>query len=245
MSDVFSTPKATVSDATSILVSGTSRGLGKAIAQAYLARGVSVIGLARSESDIVSEQYTHVLCDVSDEVSVKGVFRMIRSQKIAVDRVINGAGLSQTALAMATSGEAARRIMDVNFLGTFLLSKHATRAMMRTGHGRVVTLSSINVPLHSRGGSIYNSSKAACEQLMRTLTSEARGLDITYNALGLSIVADTGMGDGLSDAAVSEKTDRLDKPAALSVEEIVHSLDFLFSPLAAKISGQTLVFGAP
>lgn len=229
----------------SVLITGASKGLGLSIAKAMTDRGDSVVGFSRSESSLDLPNYTHIQGDVTDEQAVKGLFKTLREKKINVDRVVHSAGLAQNSLALVTASEEARHIMDVNFLGTFLVSKHATRAMMRRRFGRIVVLSSINVPLHSRGGSIYNSSKAACESLMRTLTSEAGAMDITYNALGLSIVADTGMADGLTEEAAQEKRVHLDKTGDLSVHEVVNALDFLLGELAAKISGQTIIFGAP
>jgi len=230
---------------TSILVTGASRGLGLATVKSLVERGETVIGFARSESIFEATKYTHIQGDVTDETSVRNLFKKLRKDGVIIDRVINSAGLSQTHLALVTSADEARRIMDVNFIGTFLISKYATRSMMSHGFGRIVALSSINVSLHSRGGCIYNSSKSACETLMQTLTSESKNVDITYNALRLSIVDATGMADELSDEAAKEKRVRLDKPENLNVDEVIYALDFLFGPLASKISGQILTFGAP
>ena len=80
---------------------------------------------------------------------------------------------------------------------------------------------------------------------MKTLTSELGQMDITFNSLGLSIVKESGMSNSLSEAASQEKRSQLDKPDDLDVTEIVHALDFLVHPAAAKVSGQTIYLGAP
>ena len=105
-------------------------------------------------------------------------------------------------------------------------------------------MTSINVPMASVGGVAYNASKAGLDAMMRTLVNEiGPAEDITLNALGLSLVAQSGMVEGLSEAALVAKVSRLPKPALLEVAEIIHALDFLAAPEARNITGQTLYFG--
>lgn len=226
-----------------LLVTGASRGIGAAVAGRFAARGDTVVGFSRSGTG--PDGVLHVAGDVADEASVKALFKRARGEGLAVDRVLHSAGLPQTSLAAATSGEEARRVVDTNFLGTFLVTKHATQAMMRARFGRVVALTSISTRLQSPGRSVYSASKVACESLMATMTAETRGMDITYNSVGISVVAGTGMVDELSGDALRKTRERLGRPGDLSVDSIVHALDFLFSPLASGLSGQTLMYGAP
>lgn len=228
-----------------MLITGASQGLGHNLIRTYLARGETVIGCSRRGAKFDSPNYIDHRIDVTNDTEVKDLFRGLGRRKIKVQKLIHSAGISQSTLALMTSAEAARNIMNVNFTGTFLITREAIKHMMRTQFGRIVTISSVNVPLHSRGGSIYNASKAAAENLMKTLTSELSQMDITFNSLGLSIVKESGMSNDLSEAASEEKRAQLDKPDDLDITEIVHALDFLVHPAAAKVSGQTIYLGAP
>lgn len=228
-----------------ILITGASNGLGNALVKTYLARGETVIGCSRSGANFDTPNYHDRRLDITNEPAVKALFRELGQQKVVIRTLIHSAGLSQSSIAMMTSAQHARNIMDVNFTGTFLITREAIKDMMRHQYGRIISISSVNVPLHSRGSSVYNASKAATENLMKTLTSELGHIDITFNSLGLSIVKDSGMAQQLSDAAAKEKRSCLDKPADLDIEDVVHALDFFSHSSAAKVSGQTLYLGAP
>ena len=227
------------------LITGASRGVGAGIVELLLERGDSVIGCARSTVDRDHPNYTHIQADVSNEDDVKRLFKNIRSEKADIDTVVNCAGVAQQQLAIATPAAQVSDILKANVLGTFLVSKYAIKTMMRSGFGRIISLSSINVKLNSKGSTAYNASKAAIESLMDGLSSEVKGMDITFNALGLSIVADSGMENDLSEDAYKDKMANLRKPGAMTCDEILHAIDFLRSPSASKISGQTIYFGAP
>lgn len=226
-----------------ILITGTGRGLGKALAESFLRDGFTVFGCSRGPSTIFEDRYTHSEMDVADETAVASLFREISSRKLALDLVVNNAGATQNSLAIMTKSENAESIIRTNLLGNFLISRDALRIMMRQRRGRIVNFSSINVPLGSVGSCLYNACKAGIDSLARTLANECPGNDITINTLGLSLVAGTGMVDGLSQKALDDKQKRLVKPALLGVDEIRHAIDFLRSPLARNISGQTIYFG--
>jgi len=227
------------------LITGASRGLGFELTKAYIARDITVIGCSRSGADIEAPNFIDYKADVANEHEVKTMFKELSKSKVEIDTIIHSAGLSQSSLAIMTSADKASDIIDVNFLGTFLVTREGIKKMMQTGYGRIISISSVNVPLHSPGGSIYNSTKAAIENLMQTLTSEYGHMDITFNSLGLSIVKDSGMAKGLSDKAAQEKRDKLGKPVDLEISEVVHAIDFLSDSRAAKVSGQTIYMGAP
>ena len=228
-----------------LLITGTSQGIGLSLAKHYLAAGLDVIGCARRMSPLSTDRYNHFQVDVTDPIEVADMFKDIARRKVSVDTVIHASGVTQNSLALMTSTETAKDIMDVNFGGVFTITREATKRMIRRDFGRIIVLSSINVSLHNRGSSVYNASKAACNNLMKTLTSEFAASDITFNSLALSIVAESGMAASLTEDALSEKQVRLDKPKLLAIEEVVHAIDFLRGAAARNISGETITFGAP
>jgi 3-oxoacyl-[acyl-carrier protein] reductase len=230
-------------DKGSVLITGTSRGLGKALAEKFLKEGLTVYGCSRQASSIGHQNYKHFTVDVSDESAVVAMLKQIASLKVPVNLLINNAGLTQASLGILTRGVSAQDILNVNLLGNFFVSRETLKLMQRQRYGRIVNFSSINVPLGSVGSALYNASKAGVEAMARALTRECGNLDITINTLGLSLVANSGMLDSLSPKALAAKQEALPKPKALELEEIIHAINFFASPLARNVSCQTVYFG--
>lgn len=227
----------------SVLITGTSRGLGKALAEQFLQEGLVVYGCSRQASSIDHQDYRHFAVDVSDEPSVVSMLKQITALKVPVNLLINNAGLTQASLGVLTRGASAQDILNTNLLGSFLVSREVLKLMQRQRFGRIVNLSSINVPLGSVGSALYNASKAGIEAMAKVLTRECGNVDITINTLGLSLVAGSGMLDSLSPQALAVKQEALLKPKVLEVEEIMHAINFFASPLARNISCETVYFG--
>lgn len=226
-----------------MLITGTSRGLGKALAERFLQTGRVVYGCSRQISSIDHDRYKHFVVDVGDEQSVVSMLKAIAASKVPLNLLINNAGLTQASLGILTRVENALDILRTNLLGTFLVSRETLKLMQRQRYGRIVNFSSINVPLGSVGSALYNASKAGVEAMAKTLTRESGSADITINTLGLSLVANSGMLDSLGPKALAAKQDALLKPKVLEVEEVMHAINFFASPLARNISCQTLYFG--
>lgn len=227
----------------SFLVTGSSRGLGRLLAEEYLSKGVKIFGCSRNPSTINNPNYKHFMIDITDEASVVSMFKEISLLKTRLDLVINNAGLTQASLGVLTSAKTAHEIINTNVLGAFLVTREALKLMQRQRYGRIINFSSINVPQGSVGSSLYTASKAALESMALTLSRENAKADITINTIGLSVVDKTGMLDSLSPRALTEKQNLLLKPDLLKVDEIIHAIDFFSSPIAKNICAQTIYFG--
>src|SRR5688572_1383502 len=103
-----------------VLITGATRGLGRSLAEHYLAEGDVVIGCGRGASPLSHDRYTHACVDVTDETGVKALFADIRRRLGRLDAIINNAGIASMNLMALTPIDVARRIMETNFLGTFL-----------------------------------------------------------------------------------------------------------------------------
>lgn len=228
-----------------IIITWTSRGIGRSLAVHYVAGGHKVYGCSRSPATLAHENYTHFICDLTDEPSVLKLFSQIAKRDRGLDILVNNAGVTLSRMTLLTDAKSAERVIRDNFLSTFLATREALKIMTRANRGRIVNISSINVPLGSPGSAIYSASKAAIEHLSHTLAAELLGKDITINTLGLSLVAGEGMTAGLSDAGTQEKMVRLAKPAPLAIEEIAHAIDFFVSDMALNITDQVVYFGGP
>ena len=230
-------------DKGSVLITGTSRGLGKGLAEQLLQKGLVVYGCSRQASSIDHQDYRHFTVDVSDEPGVVAMLKQIATLKVPVNLLINNAGLTQASLGILTRGVSARDILNTNLLGNFLVSREVLKLMQRQRYGRIINFSSINVPLGSAGSALYNASKAGVDAMAKALTRECGNFDITINTVGLSLVANSGMLDSLSPKALAAKQEALLKPQVLEIEEIMHAIDFFASPLARNVTCQTVYFG--
>lgn len=226
-----------------ILITGTSRGLGAALAQSYLSAGKIVVGCSRGQGVIEHENYQHYEVDITDEQSVLAMFSGLRTKHLEPQLLINNAGLSQTNLATFTSAKSAKDILSVNLFGTFLICRETLKLMQRHRFGRIVNLSSINVSLASVGSSLYNATKAGLDAMGHSLANECKTYDITVNSIGLSIVSNTGMADSLTEAALMAKQSLLLKPSLLEISEVLSAINFFASAQAKNITGQLLYFG--
>jgi 3-oxoacyl-[acyl-carrier protein] reductase len=226
-----------------VLITGTSRGLGAVLTKAYLAAGEHVVGCSRGPAKVTHANYLHYSLDVSDDHSTANMFADMRDRKLVPRLLINNAALAQNTLTTFTSAQAAREILDVNLLGTFLICRETLKLMQRHRFGRIVNLTSINVPLASVGSSLYNATKAGLDAMGHSLANECKTYDITVNSIGLSLVANTGMVESLDEAAIAAKQVHLLKPKLLEVAEIVAAINFFASAEARNVTGQVLYFG--
>ena len=171
---------------TRILITGASRGLGRFLADHFLAQGHLVVGAARGEGTIENEKYQHVQADVTDESSVKALMNLVRERLGGLDVLINNAGVARMLPVALTPPATAKKILDVNFLGTFSLSHSAIRLLRKSPHGRIVNFTTVAVPLRLEGEAVYAASKAAVESFTRVLAKELGPMGITCNAIGPS-----------------------------------------------------------
>ncbi len=230
--------------ARTVLITGSSRGVGRSLCERFTARGDLVFGCSRSDNGALAhEHYRHFVLDVSDETAVRAMFAAIIAANPRLDLVINNAGVSAAQFALLTSAADFTAVVQANLVGAFVVMREAIRAMKRTRFGRIVNFSSINVPLASAGAASYNASKAGLAALGATLSRECAADDITVNCIGLSLVRGSGMVERLTSSALAAKQQALIKPSLLDIEEVIHAIDFFAAPAARNITGQTVYFG--
>lgn len=226
-----------------VLITGTSHGLGRVIAEKFLERGALVFGCSRGVCPIIHDNYQHFTLDIGNEIQVSQMFKNIKSTQIPLEVLINNAGILYSGIASFTSAAKFKEVIDVNLIGTFLITRETLKLMYRHKFGRIINFSSINVEAGWAGGSAYNASKAGVAAMSKSLTRECMGADITINTLGLSFAAKGGMMDDISPDILAQKQMELIKPDLLEVDEIIHAIDFFSSRLAKNISCQTMYFG--
>lgn len=226
-----------------VLITGTSQGLGRAIAEQFLEDGAFVFGCSRGRQTINHDNYCHFTLDISNDIEVLQMFKDIKTRQVPLDLLINNASLLYSSAATLSSASKIKELIDINLIGTFFVTREALKLMQYHRYGRIINFSSINVASGWAGGAIYNASKAGVAAMSKSLVRECIGMDITINTLGLSFSSKGGMTETIEPEVLARKQMELIKPNLLEVDEIMHAIDFFSSPLAKNISCQTLYFG--
>ncbi len=225
-----------------VLVSGASRGIGRALVEHFIDGGDRVLGCARGKSDFEHENYTHVSADITDGAAVKSVFRELRSSLGGLDVLINNAGVARMSPMILTPAETAAGIFDVNFMGAFRLSSEAVRLLRRSDAGRIVNLTTVAVPLRLEGESVYAASKAAVEAFTRISAKELGPMGITCNAIGPSPIR-TALIKGVSEEKLQALIDEQAIREWAEPEDVINTIEFFLSPASRMITGQVIYLG--
>jgi 3-oxoacyl-[acyl-carrier protein] reductase len=231
------------------VISGGSRGIGRACAEALAGAGWTVaIGYRTREADAkealdaleaAGTPGIAVYLDVTDETSVHEAFRRVADEAGPVTGLVNNAGYSRDGLLLKYSMEEYDRTMTTNLRGSFLCSRAALRGMLRERWGRIVNMSSA-VAIHGNAGqTVYAATKAGLVGMTRSLAREVAMKGVTVNAICPGLL-DTDMTSHLDDAARAYYIDQtpLQRPAHL--EEVSAVVRFLMSEEASYVNGVVL-----
>jgi len=209
------------------LVTGGSRGIGKAIAERLRKDGFTVATLGRTSGDVQA--------DVGDGTSVQAAFDEVHERFGPVLVLVNNAGERQDGLAIRMSAEQWTSVVDTNLNGAFHCMHCALSDMLRARWGRIVNISSVVAERANPGQANYGASKAGMLSLTRTVAREMARKGITCNAVTPGVI-ETDMTTGISDKLLAGvPAGRLGQP-----EEVAHAVSFLCSEGAAYINGATL-----
>ena len=227
------------------LVTGASRGIGKAIATKLAAEGATVIGTATSEggaasiAEYLGAQGTGMVLDVTNADSVSEVLGAIEEQYGPISILINNAGITRDNLMMRLKDADWDAIINTNLTSVFKISKACLRNMMKARKGRIITIGSVVGSTGNPGQTNYAAAKAGLIGFSKSLAREVGSRGITVNTVAPGFI-DTDMTRALSD----EQRDALKGQIPLSrlgdPDDIANAVAFLASPSASYITGETL-----
>ncbi|MGI8867566.1 MAG: 3-oxoacyl-ACP reductase FabG [Mycobacteriales bacterium] len=221
----------------SVLVTGGTRGIGKAIALAFAAAG-DTVAVTHRDSDAPEGTYG-VRCDVTDPEQVESAFAAVEERQGPVQVLVANAGITEDTLLLRMSDEQFSRVVDTNLGGSFRVAKRAAARMLRARSGRLIFVSSVVGLSGSAGQANYAASKAGLVGLARTLARELGSRGITANVLAPGFV-DTDMTRALPEERRAGIIAQVPLARYASVEEVAAAAVFLASPGAAYITGAVL-----
>lgn len=228
------------------LVTGASRGIGKAIAQQLAKEGHFVIGTATSDKGADSiAQYLHDaggigrVLDVRDAESIDNLFEEIESVYGTVQVLVNNAGMTNDNLLMRMDNAAWEDVINVNLTSIYRMSKRAMRGMMKARHGRIINITSVVAQMGNAGQTNYAASKAAVEGFTRSLAREIGSRQVTVNCVAPGLI-ETDMTDELDERLINAMLDAVPIGRLGQPDDVATAVSFLASEGAGYITGVVL-----
>lgn len=218
----------------SVLVTGANRGIGRTIAEKFLASGDKVASIYRSGE--LPDGVLGVKGDVTDTASVDAACDEIEAAHGPVEVLVANAGVTRDGLLMRMSDEDFETVLDVNLTGAFRCVRRASKGMIRLRRGRIVLISSV-IGLYGGPGQVnYAASKAGLVGLARSVTRELAGRGITANVVAPGFI-ETDMTAALPEATQESYKAAIPAGRFATTDEVAGVVHFLASDAAAYVSG--------
>jgi 3-oxoacyl-[acyl-carrier protein] reductase len=235
------------------IISGATRGIGKAITKAFLEAGATVIGVYganRKAADSFIQEWEENAsfkknrlflhqCDISDDSSVLELFNWIEQEFDTIDILVNNAGIRRDAVLAMMHSDDWHRVIDVNLTGTFNMSKQAVLLMMKQKYGRIIHITSPMAHIGFAGQTNYAASKAGQIGMMRSLSKETAKRKITVNCVSPGFI-DTDLLEGLTADQLTQYKKLVPMKRFGNPDEVAAAVLFLAGEQASYISGTVL-----
>jgi len=221
----------------SVLVTGGNRGIGRAIAEAFLAQGDKVAVTTRNGG--APDGALDVRCDITDPAQVDAAFAQIEEAHGPVEVLVANAGITNDTLILRMGEDDWSSVIDTNLTGSYRLAKRAAKGMLRLKRGRLIFISSVVGLLGSAGQANYAASKSGLVGLARSLARELGSRSITANVVAPGFIS-TDMTDVLSDDQKSAIKQQVPLGRYGDAAEIANAVTWLASPNAGYVTGAVI-----
>lgn len=222
-----------------IVVTGASKGLGRAISERLLSKNFEVLGLARNVENLPFPAYS---CDVSSYDSVKYIARKLKMENANVTGLINAAGIASMNLALTTPKSISQRIINTNLLGTIFCCQLIAPLMLRNRLGSIINFSTIAVALGLKGESIYAASKAGVEGFTRSFAREMADFNINVNCIAPGPI-DTNLLKGITSEQISKIISQQIFTKQFEPAAVADLVELLLDNRSDSLSGQVFHVG--
>lgn len=233
-----------------VIITGTNRGIGRAMLSAFAQNGANIWAHARIEtleflSTITGLSKEHgvniypVCFDLTDYDAMKDAVKKIRGYKLPIDALINNAGITYNALFQMSTEENLREQFEVNFFSVFLFTQYISKLMVRGGKGSIVNIASSAGLDGNPGKSVYGASKAAVICMTNSIAAELGGSGIRANCIAPGIT-ETDMLSTMPEQIVAEAKANTDLRRGAQPSEIADAAVFLASDQSSYVTGQVL-----
>jgi 3-oxoacyl-[acyl-carrier protein] reductase len=230
------------------IVTGASRGIGKAIALELGLRGARVIGTATSDAGAASITAAFadagikgrgVVLDVASATSVEQCFKDVEANEGTPSVLVNNAGVTHDGLLMRMSADDWQSVIETDLSSVYRTCKAVMRGMMKARRGRIINIASVVAVMGNAGQTNYAAAKAGMIGFTKSLAREVGSRGITVNVVAPGFIV-TDMTDALNEETRKALMDQVPLGRLGSPDDIAHAVAFLASPQAAYITGETL-----
>ena len=227
------------------LVTGATRGIGRAVAEELVSKGAFVIGTATSEkgadsiSAYLGEKGKGLVLNVADQASIDAVLEQIKQEFGDIDILVNNAGITRDNLLMRMKDEEWFYILQTNLSSVYHLSKAMLRTMMKKRFGRIINIGSVVGSMGNAGQTNYCAAKAGLIGFSKALAKEVASRGITVNVVAPGFIA-TDMTDVLSEELKNNLLTQIPAGRLGEPKDIAKAVAFLASEDASYINGTTL-----
>ncbi|HHF3277617.1 TPA: 3-oxoacyl-ACP reductase FabG [Vibrio alginolyticus] len=227
------------------LVTGASRGIGRAIAELLVERGATVIGTATSESgaaaisEYLGDNGKGLALNVTDVESIEATLKTINEEFGVIDILVNNAGITRDNLLMRMKDDEWNDIIDTNLTPIYRMSKAVLRGMMKKRAGRIINVGSVVGTMGNAGQTNYAAAKAGVIGFTKSMAREVASRGVTVNTVAPGFI-ETDMTKALNDGQRAATLSNVPAGRLGDPREIASAVVFLASPEAAYITGETL-----
>lgn len=222
-----------------IIVTGASRGLGRAVCDRLIDTGLQVFGLARNIDGL---PFPAMACDVGNHDDVKAIARELRKQKANVTGLINVAGVAAMNLAVTTPQATVEKVIRINLIGTIYCCQLLAPLMLRNANGAIINFSTIAVSLGLKGESIYVASKSGVEGFSRSFAREMADFGVKVNCIAPGPI-DTALLRGISSEQINKIVAQQIIQKQYTPDAVCDIVELLLDPRSTAITGEVLNVG--
>ena len=231
-----------VNESKKVLITGASRGIGKAIAVKLKEKDFNVIGTSTSKEGVqslIKEGFMGIELDLNQKKSIALFKKLLVDEHSDISILVNNAGITRDNLVLRMSDDEWSDVINVHLNGTFKISKIILKFMLKKRWGRIINITSASASIGNKGQANYSAAKSGVEAFSRSLAKEVGSRAITVNAVSPGYI-ETDMTAGMNEEVKKNILSQIPLSRFGKAEEVAELIEFLISDEASYITGQTI-----